>query len=86
MTTGASYMTRKGQVTIPAAIRAALDLKEGDRVEFFLEGLEVRLRPSQGVIARTAGIFRSDLPPMSAEQLRDAAADAIAAAAMERGR
>ena len=30
-------MTSKGQITIPAELRAKLNLKEGDKVEFFLD-------------------------------------------------
>ena len=30
-------VTSKGQITIPAELRAKLDLKEGDKVEFFLD-------------------------------------------------
>ena len=50
-------MTRKGQVTIPAEIRQALGLVEGDRLEVQLEAGAVCLRRAESVIARTAGIF-----------------------------
>ena len=80
-----STVTRKGQVTIPAEIRAALGLSQGDRVEFELEDSSVRLRPRKGsIVERTAGIFKSDLPPMSAEELREAAEIAIAEDVMRR--
>ena len=32
-----SVVTRKGQITIPAEIRCALDIKEGDKVAFTIE-------------------------------------------------
>ena len=38
-------MTSKGQVTIPAEIRRALGLGEGDRLEVQLEADTVCLRP-----------------------------------------
>ncbi len=80
-------VTRKGQVTIPAEIRTALGLREGDAVEFELKGSVVSLRPRKGTITeRTAGIFKSKLPPMSAEELRIAAETAIAEDVEERGR
>ncbi len=38
-------VTTKGQVTIPATIRKALDIKEGDQLLFeVVEGEEVRIR------------------------------------------
>ena len=38
-------ITRKGQVTLPADIRRALNLQEGDTVAFRIEDGEVRVRP-----------------------------------------
>ena len=77
-------LTRKGQVTVPAAIRRALGLKEGDRVSFTLDGDEVRLSRTGSVVERTAGMLKSDLPPLSAEELREAAEWAIAEDVVER--
>jgi len=37
-------ITSKGQVTIPAAIRESFGPKQGDRVDFSVEGDEVRIR------------------------------------------
>jgi antitoxin PrlF len=37
-------MTQKGQVTIPAAIRARLGLRANDRVRFEIDGDEVKFR------------------------------------------
>jgi len=80
-------VTRKGQVTIPAEIRAALGISEGDTVEFELEDSSVRMRPRRGsIVDRTAGMFKSNLPPMSAEELRIAAETAIAEDVEERSR
>jgi bifunctional DNA-binding transcriptional regulator/antitoxin component of YhaV-PrlF toxin-antitoxin module len=42
---------------VPADIRKALGLRLGDRVSFVLEGGEVRLKKSDSVIARTAGVL-----------------------------
>jgi AbrB family looped-hinge helix DNA binding protein len=39
-----SVVTRKGQITIPADIRHALGLKEGDTVAFKLKGAPHRQR------------------------------------------
>jgi AbrB family looped-hinge helix DNA binding protein len=77
-------VTRKGQITIPAEFRKALGIKEGDKVALSLEEGEVRLAPSESVVARTAGIFKTDEPAKTAEELRVLAEEAIAADVMER--
>ncbi len=79
-----STLTRKGQVTIPAEIRRALDLKEGDKVAFELEDGQVRLAPQGSIAEQTAGMFKTGEPPLSAEELRAAAEQAIAEAAVKR--
>lgn len=79
-----TVMTRKGQITIPADVRRALDLKEGDKVAVTLENGHARLVPYGSVAARTAGVFRGEGPPLSAEELREAAERAMAEAAVER--
>lgn len=81
----ASTITSKGQVTIPAAIRKHLGLKRGDKITFVLADHEVLLRRTGSVVAATAGVLKSDRPALSAEELRAAAADAIAASAAQRG-
>jgi AbrB family looped-hinge helix DNA binding protein len=40
-----SIIRRRGQMTVPRAIRRALNLREGDRVAFILRGDEVVLQP-----------------------------------------
>ena len=40
-----SVISSKGQVTVPQAIRIRLGLKEGDRVEFVVEGGNTIIRP-----------------------------------------
>jgi AbrB family looped-hinge helix DNA binding protein len=37
------YITSKGQVTVPKAVREALGIGEGDRVEFVVRGREAVL-------------------------------------------
>ena len=74
----ARKVTRKGQVTLPAAIRRSLGISEGQRVTFILDGRDVRLMPTGSVVARTAGAIRSRRKPLSAEQLRRVAEQAIA--------
>lgn len=40
-----SIVGRRGQMTVPRAIRRALNLKEGDRVVFIQRGNQVVLQP-----------------------------------------
>lgn len=79
-------VTRKGQVTIPAEMRSALGIREGDTVEFVMgEDATLRLRACKGTaVERTAGLFKSTAPPLSAEELRVAAEVAIAEDVMRR--
>ena len=77
-------VTRKGQITIPAEFRKALRLREGDKVALSLEDDAVRLSPTEGVVAKTAGVFKTDEPAKSAEELRQLAEEAIARDVMER--
>jgi len=77
-------VTRKGQVTIPVAIREALGLKEGDSVIWQIEEKEVSLRRGGGVVARTAGVLKSRSLGLTTEEERDAVAQAIAEDVEER--
>ena len=79
-----STVTRKGQVTVPIEIRKALGIKSGDKVTFVLEDGTARIERRGSVAEATAGIFRSSRPAMSAEQLREAAEQAIADQTRER--
>jgi AbrB family looped-hinge helix DNA binding protein len=79
-----TIVTRKGQVTVPAEIRRELELKEGDKVAFVLDEGEVRLVRTTSVVERTAGALKSRKPPLTGEELREAAERAIAQEAAER--
>lgn len=74
-----TVVTRKGQITIPAPVRRALGLEEGDQVALVVrEDQQVYITRPTGVVARTAGIFKGAGPRLSAEELREAAEEAIA--------
>ncbi len=45
--TNSSVISSKGQVTIPQEVRARLGLKEGDRLEFIMEGGRTVIRPAR---------------------------------------
>jgi AbrB family looped-hinge helix DNA binding protein len=81
-----TVVTRKGQITIPAEYRRALALEEGDKVAVTLEGGQMRVIPYGSVAARTAGMLRGEEPVLSAEELREAAEEAIVEQALERMR
>jgi antitoxin PrlF len=42
-----SSVSSKGQVTIPQEVRLRLGLREGDRVEFVVEGERTLIRPAR---------------------------------------
>ncbi len=81
-----TIVTRKGQVTIPADIRRALGIKEGDKVAFVLEDDQVKLTRKGSVVEQTAGALKSDIPALSLREERDTAEQAIAEEALERSR
>ena len=49
-------MTQKGQITVPAEVRAQLGLAPGDRVEFGLEGGTITIRPARSHIREFLGM------------------------------
>ena len=73
-----SRVTTKGQVTIPVEIRRLLQVKPHDRVAFVVEDEKVLLVRGESVVARTAGALKQEKPPLTAEELREVAEDAIA--------
>jgi len=79
-----STITTKGQVTIPIAVRKLLGVAPHDQVAFVVEGDRIELKRKTSVVARTAGALHSDQPPLTAEELREAAEIAIAEEAVRR--
>ena len=81
-----TVVTRKGQITVPAEIRRALGLKEGDKVAVSLtdpKQREVTLRPVQSVAEATFGAVTPKKRPEDLKALRrefeeGAAAEVIA--------
>ena len=60
-----SVISSKGQVTVPQEIRIRLGLKEGDRVEFFLEGGNTIMRPvrsAENPFDAYAGVLEGAFP------------------------
>jgi antitoxin PrlF len=81
-----TVVTRKGQVTIPAEIRRALGIKEGDKVAFVLEDDQVKLTRKGSVVEQTAGALKSDVPALSPQEECEATEQAIAEEAIARSR
>ena len=77
-------VTRKGQVTLPAEVRASLGLKQGDKVSFRLQDDQVLVKRTESVVSATAGVFKSNRQAFTAEELRVAAEEAIAEEVAER--
>ena len=61
-------ITAKGQVTIPVEIRRFLGLGPHDKVTFAVIDGQVRILPATSVVAKTAGVLRTDLPPLSPQE------------------
>jgi antitoxin PrlF len=81
-----TVVTRKGQVTIPAEIRKALGIKEGDKVAFVVEDNQVKLTRKGSIVEQTAGALKSDIPQLRPREEREATEQAIAEEAIARPR
>lgn len=57
-TTSQRRLTSKGQVTIPVEIRELLSLHPRDRVQFVVDGNQVRIEKATSVVDRYYGIAR----------------------------
>ncbi len=68
-------MTSKGQITVPAAVRAALGLDAGSRVEF-VEVVKGRFEMIAATepVQSLKGMIRRPVAPVSVEQMNDAIA------------
>lgn len=73
-----STITRKGQVTIPKAIRDRLGVKEGEKVLFVMRGEEVVLKVVKGTILDLRGSVRPSAHPEDFEKIRQSVKQAIA--------
>lgn len=72
-------LTSKGQVTIPKAVRDALHLRTGDRLDFILEADgTVRVLPITGSVTRLKGILPKPSRTLTLEEMDDAIAKGAA--------
>ena len=68
-------MTTKGQITIPAAVRAALGVGAGDRVEFVqIEPGRFELVPATSPVTALKGLVRKPASPVTVEDMNKAIA------------
>lgn len=74
-------LTSKGQVTIPKAVRDALHLRTGDRLDFVLEADgTVRVLPITGSVKRLKGMLPKPPRPLTVEEMDEAIAKGAAGA------
>lgn len=68
-------VTSKGQVTIPATVRASLGIDTGSRIEFVeLENGQFMIVPAVSPIQSLKGMLRKPSSPVSIEQMNKAIA------------
>jgi len=74
-------MTSKGQITIPAAVRAALGVESGDRVEFVqVEPGHFELVAATQSVTALKGLIRKPATPVTVEAMNEAIAERGASA------
>ncbi|OGW60783.1 MAG: hypothetical protein A2638_01850 [Nitrospirae bacterium RIFCSPHIGHO2_01_FULL_66_17] len=74
----ATTLTKKGQVTIPKAIRDALGLEEHDKVLFVRREHEVILKVMKGTVLDLKGSVKPRRKPEDFESVRATVKEAIA--------
>jgi bifunctional DNA-binding transcriptional regulator/antitoxin component of YhaV-PrlF toxin-antitoxin module len=79
-----SALSSKGQVTLPAEIQRILGVTPRGKIACVIDAGQVWITAVESTVARTAGALKSQQPPETAEQLREAAERAIAADVVER--
>jgi len=71
-----STVTSKGQTTIPGAIRKALHIEPGDRLEYLVEGDHAIIRVHPGILALEGALASDRGKGLTFAQIREAAAKA----------
>jgi AbrB family looped-hinge helix DNA binding protein len=80
-----STITRKGQVTIPKAIRDQLGMREGEKVVFVMRGEEVLLKTLKGSILDLKGSVRPSTRPEEFNRVRETVKKAVAKRVAQHG-
>ena len=81
---GATTLTKKGQVTIPKAIRDALGLRERDKVLFVRRDHDVVLKVVKGTVLDLRGSVKPRKKPEDFESVRATVKKAVAKRAARR--
>ena len=68
-----STVTKKGQTTIPGAIREALRIQPGDRLQYEIDGDKVTFRRHPGAMALKGVLSSSKGKDLTFAQIRKAA-------------
>lgn len=69
-----SAITKKGQTTLPKAVREVLGVQVGDRVRYVIFNGEVRILPVRP-IRRLFGVLQHDGSAVTLEEMEQAIAD-----------
>ena len=69
-----SSITKKGQTTLPKAVRESLGLRAGDKVRYIIVDGGVRIMPVRS-INRLIGVLRHDGSAVTLEEMEQAIAD-----------
>ena len=69
-----STVTKRGQTTIPGAIRQALRIQPGDRLQYEIDGDQVIFRRHPGAMALKGALSSSKGKDLTFTQIRKAAA------------
>lgn len=80
-----SKMTRKGQVTIPKAIRDRLGVRERRKVFVVMQGEEVALKIVKGTILDLRGSVQASAHPEDFKKIRQSVKLAVGKRVVRRG-
>ena len=69
-------LTSKGQITIPAAIRAELNLQSGDHLDFIVENGAIKASPVTGTLDDLINILPKAKQSYSIEEINETIAQA----------
>ena len=70
-----STVTQKGQTTIPGAVREALHIQPGDKLEYSIEGNQAVIRVHPGIRSLKGALASEKGKGLTFAQIRQAAAD-----------